>query len=147
MRDGLTRAIGLSNFNVSDMSEVMQVATIPPAINQCCMCVGNLDATAIAYAREQGITFQAYSPLGGADIGGKSILAIPQLKRIAASNNRTAAQVALRWLVQAGHPFVTATGKADYISEDLAIFDWALTEAEMATLDAISEPMPPHCRP
>ena len=130
------------------MSEIVRGATIPPAVNQCCLCVGNRDNASIAFARSHGITYEAYSPLGGKDIGGVSVLAYPQLKTIAAAHpGKSTAQVALRWLVQDGHPFTTATGRGDYISEDLGLFDWSLTEGEMATLNAISLPMPPNCRP
>jgi diketogulonate reductase-like aldo/keto reductase len=75
--------------------------------------VGNLDNATIAFSKQHGITYQAYSPLGGKDIGGISVLDYPQLKVIAANHpGKSTAQVALRWLVQAGHPFVTATGRA-----------------------------------
>ena len=47
------------------------------------------------------------------------------------------AQVALRWLVQSGHPFVTASGLTNYDAEDLDIFSWTLSEADMQTLDAV----------
>jgi diketogulonate reductase-like aldo/keto reductase len=46
-------------------------------------------------------------------------------------------QVALRWIIQHGHTLVTASGTSAYDSEDLELFDWALTPGEMATLDAI----------
>ena len=81
---------------------------------------------------------KAYSPLGGGDIGGKSILDLPVLKAIAANHaNKSTAQVAFRWLVQQKSPFVTATGKADYIREDLDIFDFELTAGEMAMLNSV----------
>jgi diketogulonate reductase-like aldo/keto reductase len=60
---------------------------------------------------------------------------------------KSTAQIALRWLVQGGHPFTTATGRADYIKEDLAIFDFELSAAEMGQLDAISLPRPADCNP
>jgi diketogulonate reductase-like aldo/keto reductase len=50
-------------------------------------------------------------------------------------------------MVQRGHPFTTATGRADYIEEDLALFDFELSAAEMASLDAISTPRPADCNP
>ena len=145
--DGLTRAIGLSNFNVEYMTEILSGATIPPAVNQCCLCVGYRQNESIAFARKHGITYQAYSPLGGKDIGGTSVLDYPQLKAIAGRLGKSTAQVALRWLAQAGHPFVTATGRQDYIEEDLGIFEFALEPADMAALDAINLPMPADCHP
>jgi diketogulonate reductase-like aldo/keto reductase len=83
VRAGLTRAIGLSNFDVEYMTEIMAGAEIPPAVNQCCLCVGYRQVLEIAYAKKHGITYEAYSPLGGKDIGGTSVLDYPQLKAIA----------------------------------------------------------------
>jgi diketogulonate reductase-like aldo/keto reductase len=146
VKDGLTRAIGVSNFNATYLSQIMQGATIPPAVNQCCLCVGNVDNATIEFSKAHGITYQAYSPLGGKDIGGISVLDYPVLKEISASQGKTTAQVALRWLKQNGHSFVTATGRASYIKEDLGIFDWELTANEMARLNALRVPNP-HCLP
>jgi diketogulonate reductase-like aldo/keto reductase len=131
----------VSNFNVEYLTEIMDGATIKPAVDQCCHSVGNSDRETIAFAKKSGITYQAYSPLGASDIGGTSILDYPQLKAIAANHaGKTTAQVALRWLVQGGIPFVTATGRTDYIQEDLDVFGWELEEKEMLLLDAINVP-------
>jgi diketogulonate reductase-like aldo/keto reductase len=146
VKDGLTRAIGVSNFNATYLAQILQGATIPPAVNQCCLCVGNVDNATIEFSKANGITYQAWSPLGGKDIGGISVLDYPVLKAIAASQGKTTAQVALRWLKQSGHSFVTATGKAEYIQEDLEIFEWGLTASEMAQLNSLRVPNP-HCDP
>ena len=62
---------------------------------------------------------------------------LPAVLKIAAAHNVTGAQVALRWLVQSGHPFVTASGLTAYDVEDLQIYNWSLTQSEMKTLDAV----------
>jgi 2,5-diketo-D-gluconate reductase B len=61
--------------------------------------------------------------------------------------SKSTAQIALRWIVQNGHTFTTATGRDDYIKEDLALFDFKLSAAEMGSLDAIATPMPGDCAP
>ena len=149
LKAGLTRAIGLSNFDVAYMNDILQGATVTPAVNQCCLSVGQQARRQdeITFAKAHGITYQAYSPLGGADIGGTSVLSLPQLKQIAAKHGKSTAQIALKWLVQHGHPFATATGRAEYMKEDLSLFDFELTEAEMATLDAVDVPLPKDCKP
>ena len=60
----------------------------------------------------------------------------PTVKAVAAAHNRSAAQVALRWVVQQGVVAVTRSDNLDFVTEDLQIFDFALTKAEM---DALSE--------
>jgi diketogulonate reductase-like aldo/keto reductase len=138
VKDGLTRGIGVSNFNATYLAQILQGAEIPPAVNQCCLSVGNSDNATIEFSKAQGITYQAWSPLGGKDIGGISVLDFPELKAVAANHpGKNTAQVALRWLKQNGHPFVTATGKEEYIKSDLGIFDWELTASEMAQLNSI----------
>ena len=62
----------------------------------------------------------------------------PQTKRIGAAHNRSAAAVALRWVVQQGVPVVTSSDKAEYDEEDLAVFDFNLTAAEMERLAAVA---------
>ena len=65
------------------------------------------------------------------------MLADPVVKQIAAAHNLTAAQIGLRWVAQLGHTMVTASASKQYDSEDLAIFGFALSDEEMAQLDAV----------
>ena len=78
------------------------------------------------------MTYSAYSPLGG--VTRYSVFDDPTAKAIAAAHNRSAAQVALRWVAQQGALFVTAGSNPQYLNEDLHIFDFELSEEEMALL-------------
>ena len=134
--DGPTRAIGVRNFDVEYLSQILTGARIQPAVNQCCFCVG--DNATIAFGNRHGVTYQSYSPLGAGDSGGKSILDLPAIKAVAADHpGRLTAQIALRWLVQQGAPFVSATGRGTDITEDRAVFDFELTAGEMARLNSL----------
>ena len=76
--------------------------------------------------------------LGGWALGGTSrVLHDPTVLAVAAAHNRSAAAVALRWVVQQGVPVVTSSDKAEYDDEDLAVFDFNLTAAEMERLAAV----------
>ena len=80
----------------------------------------------------------ADSPLGGWALGGTGhVLNDPTVRGIAAAHNRSAAQVALRWVVQQGVVAVTSSDNPDYVLEDINIFDFELTNAEMSTLSKI----------
>ncbi len=86
------------------------------------------------YCRDNNITYQAYSPLGGLD--GLNILNDTDVKSIASAHSVSAAQVALRWVAQAGAVIVTAAEKEEYMKEDLDIFGFELSDAEFALLAA-----------
>ena len=110
---------------------------------QCGFCVGYDDNATTAYCKKHNILYQAYSPLGGPDIGGKAVMALQEVKAIAAAKNKSAAQVALRWVVQQGHALVTATVNPEYVQEDLDIFRWQLTDHEMRVLNSVRSGAPP----
>jgi len=74
----------------------------------------------------------AYSPLHS------PCLEHTQVQAMAAAHNVSVYQVALRWLVQSNVSFVTASNKSSHLTSDLAIFDFSLTGAEMATLDSLN---------
>mmetsp|Transcript_619 Transcript_619/g.1790 ORF Transcript_619/g.1790 Transcript_619/m.1790 type:complete len:84 (-) Transcript_619:104-355(-) len=81
----------------------------------------------------------AYSPLGSAAPGGVTrVLSDTNVRAVAAAHNRTAAAVALRWLVQQGVPVVTQSDKKEHMVDDLeGVFSFELTDSEMARLAAI----------
>ena len=144
LAQNLTRAIGVSNFKTEQIKEILATATTPPALNQCSMHIGGHDDDTIQFCKVQGITYEAYSPLGGDDLGGRSVLTYPAVKSIAEAHSVSSAQVALRWVVQQGCTLATATGNPDYMAEDLAtLSSFSLTEAEMAILSAVHGLPPP----
>ena len=99
LKAGKTRAIGVSNFNAEELAEVLEVATVPPAVNQAAFSVGRADDATIEFQARLSppMAYQAYSPLGGLDWdpSAPSVLTVPAVHAIAAAINRTAAQVAV----------------------------------------------------
>jgi diketogulonate reductase-like aldo/keto reductase len=131
------------------LDAIIKGGTIPPAVNQCGMSVGahnsstfGSDRTTLERCRDRGVTYQAYSPLGG--LSGVDILRNPTVEAVAARHHASTATVALRWLVQQGVPFVTSSTKAGYDLEDLSTRVvgnrsgalW-LSDAEMALLATV----------
>jgi diketogulonate reductase-like aldo/keto reductase len=133
-RAGKARAIGVSNFNSSQLAALLAAATVPPAVNQCEFSIGDHDDATLAFCARHGITYEAYSPLGG--LSHVDVLGDADVLAIAAAHGVSAAQVALRWVVQQGVPFVTAATNATYMAEDLDLFGFALSDDEMRTLSA-----------
>jgi len=147
---GKARAIGVSNFDASLIDQLVAAVKVKPAVNQCGYSLmghyphgpedvwGRDDAT-VAMCKKHNVTYEAYSPLGGWALGGTgSVLKDPTVLSIAAAHNKSSAQVALRWLVQQGIVVVTSSNEAAYDQADLALWDFQLTDAEMATLAALS---------
>ena len=150
VKAGKARSIGVSNYAADSpadhhnyLQDVMDIASIPPAVNQCGFCVGFDDNATTAYCKKHKITYQAYSPLGGPDIGGKPVMDFKEVKAIAAAHGKSAAQVALRWVLQQGHALVTATVDPSYVKEDLDLWSWKLSDSEMRQLNSVRSGAPP----
>jgi diketogulonate reductase-like aldo/keto reductase len=150
VRAGKARAIGVSNLNASALSALLQLATVTPAVNQCGYSVGmhanetgpqgpgslwGRDDATVAACRAAGVSYSAYSPLGGWT--GATVLQDPSVIAIARAHNRSAAAVAMRWVVQQNISAVTSASKVSYAADDLGIFDFELSEAEMRTLTTV----------
>jgi 2,5-diketo-D-gluconate reductase A len=141
---GKARAIGISNFNASLIDALLSSVDIKPVLNQCGFSIGyhgtpryGSDLNTFARCQELGIAYSAFSPLGG--LTGVDVLKNPDVIAIATAHNRTAAQVALRWLVQQEIVVVTASTKASHLESDLDIFSFVLSSDEMSRLTAIGQ--------
>ena len=90
--------------------------------------------TVVSFCKAAGITYSAYSPLGG--VTKYDVLHDPVATAIGAAHNRSSAQVALRYLTQRGIPLITASDKEAHVASDLASFELTLSDGEMAALIA-----------
>ena len=141
---GLIKQLGTSNFNATFVDALWAEARVKPSVNQCPFSIGNHagkpprignDYTTARRTQQLGMSFAAYAPLGGTS--GVPVLSNPEVKAIAAVHNVSTAQVALRWLVQQDIDVVTASANADHLADDMGVFDFSLSEAEVAALRAI----------
>ena len=140
---GATKAIGVSNFNSTAIEALLKTAVTKPAANQVGFGIGHpnnatawgSDTGTLATCKSHGITVQAYSPLRSQ--GSVSIFKNEVVGKVAKAHSKSPAQIALRWVTQQGVVAVTATDKPDYATEDMSIFDFELTTAEMAELAAL----------
>jgi diketogulonate reductase-like aldo/keto reductase len=132
-RDGLARHIGISNFTVALIEEALKVTTEPLVCDQF-ECHPFLDQSKlIAACRKHGLAVVAYSPIARGDARKNDVL-----KRIGAAHKKTATQVCLRFLVQQDIVVIPRTSKVERLSENAAIFDFALGEVEMAQIAALA---------
>jgi diketogulonate reductase-like aldo/keto reductase len=130
---GKLKSIGVSNFNAKQMQKVMDVATVPIAVNQIEYNVFSHDEDTIAFCDANKITVEAYSPLSGQG-GAQSVFSDEVVKGIAASHNVSAAQVALRWIVQRGHTIAVLSSSTEHQANDADLWSFELTDDEMDTL-------------
>jgi diketogulonate reductase-like aldo/keto reductase len=131
-QQGAARAIGVSNFSAAELAQVVAAGTVPPAVNQVEFNPvhdrrGLLDACV-----QQDVALEAYSPLGtGRHLADKTV------RRVAERVERTPAQVLLRWCVQQGIPVIPKSTRRERIQENGQIFDFALSDEDMAALGAL----------
>jgi 2,5-diketo-D-gluconate reductase A len=129
---GHTRSIGVSNFALAELEQVISAGSVPPAANQVQFSPFEYRRALLEACEERGVVLEAYSPLGT----GRH-LRDPVVDRIAAQTGRTAAQVLLRWCVQRDIPVIPKSTHRERIEENAQIFDFALTDEDIASLDAL----------
>lgn len=133
---GLAKHIGVSNFTVALLDEAVALSSEPIVANQC-EYHPHLDTSkVIAACRKHGVAFVSYTPLGRGAIGG--VLDEPVVKTIAARVKRTPAQVTLRWHLQQGIVAIPRSTNKGRVAENLAVYDFELTAADMAALSKLT---------
>jgi diketogulonate reductase-like aldo/keto reductase len=134
MERGLARSIGVSNFGAADLEKVSAAGSITPAVNQIQFSAVEFRRGLLEACREHGITPEAYSPLGtGKHLRNKRVTAIAERA------GRTPAQVLLRWCLQQGVPVIPKSTHRERIEENARIFDFTLSDADMAELDGLDK--------
>src|SRR5436189_2222634 len=128
-RMGLARHIGVSNFTVALIEEATKLSQEPLVCNQIEMHPFIDQSKVIAACRRHGMAIVAYSPVARGGVNRDKVLA-----RIGKAHGKTAAQVSLRFLVQQGIAVIPRTSRLERLSENLAIFDFELSPAEMAEI-------------
>jgi diketogulonate reductase-like aldo/keto reductase len=129
---GYARSIGLSNFDVDELQRLLAVASVPPIVNQVQFSPYEYRKGLLDACRENEIALEAYSPLGH----GRH-LASETVTRIAQRLGRTAAQVLLRWCIERDVPLIAKSTHRERIEENIQIFDFALSDEDLAELDAL----------
>ena len=129
---GHSRSIGVSNFSARQLEQVLAVADTPPAINQVQFSPFEYRRSLLEACEALGVAVEAYSPLGT----GRH-LSDPTVARVAESVGRTPAQVLLRWCLQRGTIVLPKSTHRERIEQNAQIFDFTLSDDEMATLDAL----------
>ncbi|MBO9058363.1 aldo/keto reductase [Curtobacterium flaccumfaciens pv. flaccumfaciens] len=141
--DGRVRAVGVSNFMPHHLRSLLEQSDVIPALNQVELHPYFAQPDVQRADAEHGILDQAWSPIGGITFypgwGDErvSVMDDPTIRSIAEAHGRTPAQVMLRWHVQQGRNAIPKSTNPGRIAENFAVFDFALTDDELARLDAL----------
>jgi len=129
---GYTRSVGVSNFSAGELDQVITAATVPPVVNQVNFSPQQYRRALLDACLRQNVAAEAYSPLGtGRNLSDATV------NRVAQRVGRTPAQVLLRWDLQRGLPVITKSTHRERIQENAQIFDFTLSEPDMAELDGL----------
>jgi len=130
---GKVRAIGVCNFEIEHIEQLMAHAHIAPMVNQIELHPRFTREELVLYCWNHGILIQSWAPLIR---GGVSV--IPELTLIAEAHHKTEAQVALRWAIQHNFAVIPKSTTPARIVENIDIFDFELSADEMATIDGLN---------
>lgn len=128
-KDGKVRSIGVSNFEPKDLTKLLSYATVKPALLQCeCHPYHAMDDM------RNELPIEAWYPLGHGDAG---LLSEPVFGELGQKYGKTPAQIVLRWHIQKGNVVIPGSKNPAHIRENFEIFDFSLTDVEMAKIGAL----------
>ena len=134
LRSGYARSIGVSNFSVGQLDELLAVAEVAPVVNQVQFSPFEFRRRLLGACQERGVAVEAYSPLGT----GRH-LRDARVRRLADRVGRTPAQLLIRWCLERGLVALPKSTHRERIEENARVFDFALSELDLAALDRLDE--------
>jgi 2,5-diketo-D-gluconate reductase A len=131
--DGLVRDVGVSNYTLAQLDDLIKASGQAPAVNQVHWNPARQDAAVLAGHADRGVAMEGYSPLKDTNLDD------PVLTSTAAAHGVTAPQVVLRWHLEHGIAVIPKSAHPDRIAANIDLFDFSLTPAETAAIDAMAE--------
>lgn len=141
-RDGLVRSIGVSNFNIEQLRDILDNSTVKPVVNQMEVNPYYQNNKLVEFCHKNGVCVQAYAPFG---VGMKNpdkpdlplLVAHPTLVKIGSKYNKTAAQVCIRWLLQRNISTFPKSRTPERILQNAEVFDFILTQDDMNEIKSL----------
>ena len=140
VKQGKVRSLGISNFDASDslFNDIMEFAEIKPAVMQ-------IECHPYAQrkewqqkTRQHNIQLECWFPLGGERSNG-ALFKDPTIQKIAKVHGKSPAQIIIRWHIQEGFSVIPGATRHDYIKENISVFDFYLTDEEMAQIRSLNK--------
>lgn len=135
-KEGKVRAIGLSNFTMEQIREILEICEVKPAILQTEVHPYSQEKELKAFLEKEGIVIQAWYPLGHGDA---ALLKEPVFTTLAGKYGKSNAQIILRWHIQSGNVVIPGSKNPDHIRDNFDLFDFELTEEEMEEIAAVNQ--------
>lgn len=135
-KEGKVKAIGLSNFTVEQIKEILSICEVKPTVLQTEVHPYHQEAELKAFLSENGMIAQAWYPLGHGD---KALLEEPLFVELGKKYGKTTAQIILRWHMQMGNIVIPGSKNPDHIQANFDLFDFALTAEELADVAAMNK--------
>ena len=135
-KEGKVRAIGLSNFNRAQLEEILSLCEVRPTVLQTELHPYHQEPALKDFLKEQGMAAQAWYPLGHGDT---ALLQEPLFGALGKKYGKSAAQIILRWHMQDGNIVIPGSKNPDHIRANLDLFDFELTDEEMAKIAALNK--------
>lgn len=134
LADGRCRAIGVSNYTIRHLDQLLSTCRVPPAVNQVEFSPFLFQKDLLTYSEQKGIRLESYSPLTkGQRFSDTTVSAI------ALHHKKSPAQVMIRWALQHDIVVIPKSAHAGRIAENADVFDFALSEDDMARLNGLDE--------
>lgn len=135
-QEGKAKAIGLSNFTIEQIKEILSICEVKPTVLQTEVHPYHQETELKAFLHENGMVTQAWYPLGHGD---KALLEEPFFAELGKKYGKSAAQIILRWHIQTGNIIIPGSKNPKHIQANFDLFDFALTADEMAMIAATNK--------
>ncbi len=132
--NGLTRSIGVANFHEEHLADIVDLSFVAPVVNQIELHPLLNQAALRAVNESRGIVTEAYGPLG---VG--RLLDNPTIVSVAEAHGKSPAQALIRWSIQLGNIVIPRSSSPERVRSNLDVFDFELTDDEMATLNGLDD--------
>jgi methylglyoxal/glyoxal reductase len=134
LKDGKCRSIGVSNYTIQHLTELLEDADVVPMVNQVEFSPFLYQKQLLDYCERNKIQLEAYSPLTQGEK-----LNHPKIQQIAKRHNKAPAQVLIRWSLQHNLVTIPKSIREERIKENSQVFDYTLTSEDMKVLDSLDE--------
>lgn len=135
-KEGKVKAIGLSNFNQQQIQEILSMCEVKPTVLQTEVHPYSQEKDLKKFLAKEGIVIQAWYPLGHGD---KALIEEPLFTGLGRKYGKSSAQIILRWHIQDGNIVIPGSKNPAHIKDNFDLFDFALTEDEMAQIAAMDK--------
>ncbi len=133
-QEGKVKAIGLSNFTVEQIQEILKICEIKPTVLQTEVHPYSQEKELKQFLSQEGIVIQAWYPLGHGD---KALIQEPLFTELAHKYGKSNAQIILRWHIQDGNIVIPGSKNPAHIQDNFALFDFSLTPEEMEKIGGL----------